>query len=49
MNDLNFVEVKVNCSECGKELKIVIMEDSDTSDFLCPKCSSGEFGYDIDE
>ena len=46
MPDLNYVEVKVNCAECDKELKIVVLEGEDTSEYLCPKCSSGEFDFD---
>lgn len=49
MDELTFVEVKVNCSACGKELKIVKLESSDTSEFLCPRCSSGEYQFDGQE
>jgi Zn finger protein HypA/HybF involved in hydrogenase expression len=43
MSDITYVEVKVICTECGKELKIITLEGTDTTDYLCPKCSSGEF------
>ncbi len=47
--DINYVEVTVNCTECGKEVKIVTLEGSDNSEFLCQKCSSGEFFEEEDE
>ena len=49
MNDINYVEVKVTCTDCGKELKIVTLEGTDTSDYLCPRCSAGELAIDIEE
>jgi DNA-directed RNA polymerase subunit RPC12/RpoP len=42
MADINYVEKKVKCAECGKELKIVVLEGTDTSEYLCPKCSVGD-------
>lgn len=49
MSDINYIEQKVKCSECGKEVKIVTLEGADNSEYLCPKCSSGEFLDDEDE
>lgn len=43
MAEVNYVEEKVICIECGKEMKIVTIEGADNSEYLCPKCSSGEF------
>ena len=48
MSDLNYTEVKVKCSDCGKELRVVVMEGTDTSDYLCPRCSSGDL-FDNDD
>ncbi len=48
-DDINYVEVKVKCTECGKEVKIVTFEGSDNSEYLCQKCSTGEFLDDDDD
>ncbi|MBN1503126.1 hypothetical protein JW930_06275 [Candidatus Woesearchaeota archaeon] len=42
MDDFSYQEVKVVCSNCGKELKIITYGGFDTADYLCPKCSVGE-------
>jgi hypothetical protein len=47
--DINYVEVTVKCAECGKEVRIVTLEGSDNSEYLCQKCSSGEFLEEDDE
>jgi Zn finger protein HypA/HybF involved in hydrogenase expression len=49
MAELNYVEMKVKCIECERELKIVALEGTDHSDYLCPSCSSGEFSIDVEE
>ena len=43
MGEANYIEIKVKCAECGKEIRIITLEGTDTSEFLCPKCSTGEF------
>jgi Zn finger protein HypA/HybF involved in hydrogenase expression len=40
---MEYVEVKVKCEECGKLSKIVVLEGTDTSEYLCPKCSVGDY------
>ena len=47
--EINYIEVKVKCAECGKEVKIVTLEGTDNSDYLCPKCTTGDFFEDDDE
>jgi hypothetical protein len=47
--DINYIEVAVKCAECGKEVRIVTLEGSDNSEYLCQKCSSGEFFEEDDE
>jgi len=47
--DINYVELSVRCTECNKEVKIVTLEGSDNSEYLCQKCSSGEFLEEDDE
>ena len=49
MSEVNYVEVKAKCVECGQEVKIVVLEGTDTSEYLCPKCSSGEFPADDED
>jgi len=49
MADLNYVEKKARCTECGKEVKIVILDGEDTSEYLCPKCSTGDFFEEEEE
>ena len=46
---MNYVEVKVKCEECGKESRIVVLEGTDTSEWLCPKCSVGDFTEEDDD
>ena len=48
MSDGIYVELKVKCSDCDKEMRVVTMERTDFSDYLCPKCSAGEFDFDDD-
>jgi DNA-directed RNA polymerase alpha subunit len=47
--DITYVELTVKCTECGKEVKIVTLEGSDTSEYLCQKCSTGDFLEEDDE
>ena len=49
MAEANYIEVKAICAECNKEVKIVTIEGTDLSDYLCPRCSSGEFADDDDD
>jgi hypothetical protein len=49
VKEISYVELRVKCNECGKESKIVILEGSDTSDYLCPKCSTGDFFEEDDD
>ena len=42
--DLNYIEIRVNCAECARESRIVVLEGTDTTEWLCPKCSIGDFG-----
>ncbi|MEM3374494.1 MAG: hypothetical protein QW757_04225 [Candidatus Woesearchaeota archaeon] len=49
MAELNYVEEEVTCVECGKVMKIVTIEGTDNSEYLCPKCSSGEFVEEEEE
>jgi Zn finger protein HypA/HybF involved in hydrogenase expression len=49
MAEAEYIEIKVKCTECGKEMKIVTLTGTDTSDYLCPKCSTGDFLADEDE
>lgn len=44
-----YVEVKAKCVECDKEIKTVVLEGTDMSDFLCPQCAMGELVMDSDE
>ena len=46
MAELNYVEHIVKCTDCDKEMKVVALEGTDFSDYLCPKCSAGEFDFD---
>jgi len=39
----DFAEVDATCIECGKEVKLVVFGDSDTSCFVCPQCSQEHF------
>ncbi len=41
--DIIYAEVKVNCTECGKECRVVVLEGTDMSEYLCQKCSTGDF------
>ena len=49
MAEATYVEEKVTCIECGKELKVVVLEGTDLSDYLCPKCSTGDIAIDDDD
>jgi Zn finger protein HypA/HybF involved in hydrogenase expression len=49
MSDLNYVEARAKCTECGKEVKIVTLEGTDFSEYLCPKCSSGDLFAEDEE
>jgi len=49
MSEIEYVELKVKCAECGKEMRLVTVEGTDTSDYLCPQCSAGEFNIDTEE
>ena len=44
-----YTEVIATCVECGKDIKKVVLEGSDISEFLCPKCSMGELIMDSEE
>ena len=48
MGEKFYVEKTVKCVECEKEFKIVALEDSDDSDFICQRCSFGEIDDDIE-
>jgi DNA-directed RNA polymerase subunit RPC12/RpoP len=43
-----FIEKNLECIECGKKVKKIILEDSDTSYFLCPFCEMGDIDSDDD-
>jgi len=43
-----FTEKILECIECGKKVKKIILEESDTSYFLCPKCEIGDLDPDDD-
>ncbi len=47
--EVDFEEVELVCTICGKPVKQVIYSGYDTSDFVCPKCTSGDFGDDDDD
>lgn len=49
MPEATYIEERVKCAECGKEQKIVTLEGTDNSEYLCPKCSTGDFMDDDDE
>lgn len=49
MAEVNYVEKEVQCVECGKKMKIVTIEGTDNSEYLCPKCSAGDFIEEDDE
>ncbi len=49
MAEVNYVEEKVKCAECGRVMKIVTIEGTDNSEYLCPKCSSGDMFEEEDE
>ena len=44
-----YIEVEADCIECGKKIRTVVVEGTDMSNFLCPRCESGEFVMDSDE
>lgn len=44
-----YVEVEATCVECGNKIKTVVLEGTDMTNFLCPRCESGEFVMDSDE
>ncbi|MBT3720079.1 hypothetical protein HN789_05045 [archaeon] len=44
-----YTELTATCVECGKDIKTVVMEGSDLIDYLCPRCSSGEFVMDFED
>ena len=49
MAELNYVEVKATCVECEQIVKVVVLEGTDMSEYLCPKCSTGEELEDDDD
>ncbi|NTV23129.1 MAG: hypothetical protein HGA85_02000 [Nanoarchaeota archaeon] len=49
MPERNYVEIKLKCTECGKDCKIVTIEGSDNANYLCPKCSTGDFFEEDDD
>ncbi|MFH2020876.1 MAG: hypothetical protein ABIJ34_05650 [archaeon] len=40
MAELNYIEVKAKCVECEQLVSVVVIEGTDMSEYLCPKCSS---------
>lgn len=48
MEDGIFVEIIVECIECGSLVKKLVLEGSDMSTFLCPICEMGDIDFDDD-
>ncbi len=48
-NRAMYVEVEAVCAECEKKIKTVVLEGTDMSNFLCPRCESGEQVMDSEE
>ena len=44
-----YVEVEAVCVECGKKIKTIVLEGTDTTNFLCPRCEAGEVVMDSEE
>ena len=38
-----YTEKTFECVECGRLIKKIVLEDTDTDNFLCPSCEYGEF------
>ena len=48
-NRAMYVEVEAVCAECGKKIRTVVLGGTDVSNFLCPRCESGEQVMDSEE
>lgn len=44
-----YVEVEAVCAECGKKIRTIVLEGTDMTNFLCPRCESGELEMDSEE
>jgi hypothetical protein len=42
MNEFDYQEVKAICENCGREVRVIAYKDTDLTEYLCPKCCSGD-------